>query len=35
MFGLTCSAVYGHGELQVDRKAFEGLTLSRKARAAC
>jgi N-acetylmuramoyl-L-alanine amidase len=34
-FGLDCEAVWGHGELQVDRKSFEGETLTRLARAQC
>lgn len=34
-FGLDCKAVWGHGELQVDRKYFEGATLTRLARAQC
>lgn len=34
-FGIACKAVFGHGELQFDRQSFEGLTLSKIARAAC
>ncbi len=34
-FGIACGEVYGHGDLQHDRKSFEGVTLSRMARAAC
>ncbi|MEO0729091.1 MAG: peptidoglycan recognition family protein [Pseudomonadota bacterium] len=35
LYDMPCTAVYGHGELQTDRKPFEGLTLTRIARAAC
>lgn len=34
-FKIRCQAIYGHGDLQNDRKSFEGLTLSRRVRAEC
>ncbi|MFY0615523.1 MAG: N-acetylmuramoyl-L-alanine amidase [Hyphomicrobiaceae bacterium] len=34
-FGMKCNAVYGHGDLQFDRRSFEGLRLSRLARRVC
>jgi len=34
-FGMKCSAVYGHGDLQFDREGFEGTRLSRLARRVC
>ena len=34
-FGMACDAVYGHGELQTDRRSFEGRALSRLARDDC
>lgn len=34
-FGIACEQVYGHGELQFDRKSFEGLRLSKLAREGC
>ncbi|MEO1719619.1 MAG: peptidoglycan recognition family protein [Pseudomonadota bacterium] len=34
-YAIPCRAVYGHGELQTDRRAFEGKTLTRQARRAC
>jgi hypothetical protein len=34
-FQIPCEAVYGHGDLQTDRKRFEGRTLSRTARDGC
>ncbi|MEL6297713.1 MAG: peptidoglycan recognition family protein [Pseudomonadota bacterium] len=34
-FGIACREVYGHGDLQTDRKSFEGRALTRKARASC
>jgi hypothetical protein len=34
-FNLRCAAVFGHGELQTDRKTFEGLTLATSVRAGC
>jgi N-acetylmuramoyl-L-alanine amidase len=34
-FSIPCAEIYGHGDLQRDRKSFEGRTLSRLARTAC
>lgn len=34
-FGIACDAVFGHGELQLDRENFEGEKLSRMARKTC
>lgn len=34
-FGMKCDAVYGHGDLQFDRRSFEGVRLSRLARRVC
>ena len=34
-YGMSCLEVYGHGDLQTDRRNFEGYRLSRLARAAC
>jgi N-acetyl-anhydromuramyl-L-alanine amidase AmpD len=34
-YGVGCRSVYGHGELQTDRKSFEGLTLAQAMRAKC
>ena len=34
-YGLDCMAIWGHGALQVDRRIFEGATLTRLARAQC
>lgn len=34
-YGIACDAVYGHGELQTDRKIFEGRQLSQVARDGC
>jgi hypothetical protein len=34
-YGMRCTEVYGHGDLQTDRQSFEGYRLSRLARAAC
>jgi hypothetical protein len=34
-FGMSCRAVYGHGELQKDRRDFEGSALAKKMREAC
>jgi phage terminase large subunit-like protein len=34
-FSMKCDEVYGHGDLQFDRESFEGLRLSRLARAGC
>ncbi|MEM8973369.1 MAG: peptidoglycan recognition family protein [Pseudomonadota bacterium] len=34
-YGILCEAVFGHGELQTDRLAFEGETLTKLARAGC
>lgn len=34
-FGIACTAVYGHGELQNDRHPFEGSTLASAARHEC
>jgi N-acetyl-anhydromuramyl-L-alanine amidase AmpD len=34
-YGMRCTEVYGHGDLQTDRQNFEGYRLSRLARAEC
>ena len=34
-YGMRCTEVYGHGDLQTDRQSFEGYRLSRLARAGC
>ena len=34
-FDIPCGEVYGHGELQTDRRNFEGKTLTDMARASC
>ena len=34
-YDIDCGEVYGHGELQTDRAAFEGATLTRLARETC
>jgi hypothetical protein len=34
-FGIPCKAVYGHGELQMDRRNFEGTALAKKLREKC
>jgi N-acetyl-anhydromuramyl-L-alanine amidase AmpD len=35
MYGMSCGQVYGHGDLQTDRKSFEGVTLARRAVDDC
>ena len=34
-FEMQCDAVFGHGDLQFDRRSFEGVRLSRLARRVC
>ncbi|MGI9479339.1 MAG: peptidoglycan recognition protein family protein, partial [Hyphomicrobiaceae bacterium] len=34
-FEMHCAAVFGHGDLQFDRRSFEGVRLSRLARRVC
>ena len=34
-FKIKCGAVFGHGELQTDRRSFEGITLAAQVRAGC
>jgi len=34
-YSIRCQHIYGHGELQSDRAAFEGRTLTRIMRAQC
>jgi len=34
-FGMKCSEVYGHGDLQYDRESFEGVLLSRLVKEGC
>lgn len=34
-FAIPCAAVYGHGEMQTDRKSFEGATLTARHRRRC
>lgn len=34
-FSMPCTAIYGHGELQTDRKSFEGQTLTERQRRRC
>jgi hypothetical protein len=34
-YTIPCGAVFGHGELQTDRKSFEGQTLSQLHRRRC
>ncbi|MGF1649039.1 MAG: peptidoglycan recognition family protein [Hyphomicrobiaceae bacterium] len=34
-YQMACDAVFGHGELQTDRKPFEGAALTTAARGAC
>lgn len=34
-FGIPCTEVYGHGDMQTDRQSIEGKTISRLRRAEC
>jgi Fe-S cluster biogenesis protein NfuA len=34
-FSIPCAAVFGHGDLQTDRKSFEGATLTQRHRRRC
>lgn len=34
-FGIGCQNVWGHGELQTDRHAFEGAAIAEATRSKC